>query len=32
VLEDWTRRVVEEFDAAHLFDLASGASRELMSD
>ncbi len=26
VLEDWTRRLVEEFDAAHLFDLPSGAS------
>jgi hypothetical protein len=26
VLEDWTRTVVEEFDAAHLFDLPSGAS------
>jgi hypothetical protein len=26
VLEDWTRTLVEEFDAAHLFDLASGAS------
>jgi hypothetical protein len=26
------RRVVEEFDAAHLFDLASGASRNLMGD
>jgi len=26
VLEDWTRSLVEEFDAAHLFDLPSGAS------
>ena len=26
VLEDWTRLIVEEFDAAHLFDLPSGAS------
>jgi hypothetical protein len=26
VLEDWTRHLVEEFDAAHLFDLPSGAS------
>jgi hypothetical protein len=26
VLEDWTRNLVEEFDAAHLFDLPSGAS------
>jgi hypothetical protein len=26
------RRVVEEFDAAHLFDLVSGASRNLMGD
>jgi hypothetical protein len=26
VLEDWTRRLVEEFDAAHLFDLPSGPS------
>jgi hypothetical protein len=26
VLEDWTRRLVEEFGAAHLFDLPSGAS------
>lgn len=26
VLEDWTRTLVEEFDAAHLFDLPSGAS------
>jgi hypothetical protein len=26
VLEDWTRTLVAEFDAAHLFDLASGAS------
>jgi len=26
VLEDWTRKLVEEFDAAHLFDLPSGAS------
>jgi hypothetical protein len=26
VLEDWTRNIVEEFDAAHLFDLPSGAS------
>ena len=26
VLEDWTRTIVEEFDAAHLFDLPSGAS------
>jgi hypothetical protein len=26
VLEDWTRHVVEEFDAAQLFDLPSGAS------
>jgi hypothetical protein len=26
VLEDWTRNVVTEFDAAHLFDLPSGAS------
>jgi hypothetical protein len=26
VLEDWTGNIVEEFDAAHLFDLPSGAS------
>lgn len=26
VLEDWTRILVEEFNAAHLFDLPSGAS------
>jgi hypothetical protein len=26
VLEDWTRTLAEEFDAAHLFDLPSGAS------
>jgi hypothetical protein len=26
VLEDWTRDLVEEFDAAHLFDLPRGAS------
>jgi hypothetical protein len=26
VLEDWTRNLVEEFDAAHLFDLPRGAS------
>jgi hypothetical protein len=26
VLDDWTRRLVEEFDASHLFDLPSGAS------
>jgi len=26
VLEDWTRNLVEVFDAAHLFDLPSGAS------
>src|SRR6266498_618750 len=26
VLEDWTRTLVEEFDAAYLFDLPSGAS------
>jgi predicted nucleotidyltransferase len=26
VLEHWTRSLVEEFDAAHLFDLPSGAS------
>lgn len=26
VLEDWTRDLVKEFEAAHLFDLASGAS------
>jgi hypothetical protein len=26
VLEDWTRNLVEEFDAAHLFDLPSGTS------
>ena len=26
VLEDWTRHLVEEFDAAHLFDLPSGPS------
>ena len=26
VLEDWTRKLVEEFDAAQLFDLPSGAS------
>jgi hypothetical protein len=26
VLEDWTRRIVEEFDAVHLFDLRSEAS------
>ena len=26
VLEDWTRKLAEEFDAVHLFDLPSGAS------
>ena len=26
VLEDWTRRLVEQFNAAHLFDLPSGPS------
>ena len=26
VLEDWTRNIVKEFDAAHLFDLPSGSS------
>lgn len=26
VLEDWTRNLIQEFDAAHLFDLPSGAS------
>jgi hypothetical protein len=26
VLEDWTRQIVDEFDASHLFDLPSGAS------
>jgi hypothetical protein len=26
VLEDWTRKLVEEFNATHLFDLPSGAS------
>lgn len=26
VLEDWTRDLVDEFDAAHLFDLRSGSS------
>src|SRR5688500_7270625 len=26
VLEDWTRNIVTEFDAAHLFDLSRGAS------
>ncbi|HET9910185.1 MAG TPA: hypothetical protein VFQ23_26305 [Anaerolineales bacterium] len=26
VLEDWTRQIIEEFDAAQLFDVASGAS------
>jgi hypothetical protein len=26
VLEDWTQKIVDEFDAAHLFDLPSGAS------
>ena len=26
VLEDWTRSIIEVFDAAHLFDLPSGAS------
>jgi hypothetical protein len=26
VLEDWTRNLVEEFDAVHLFDLPSGGS------
>ena len=26
VLEDWTRKLVQELDAAHLFDLPSGAS------
>ena len=26
VLEDWTRRVIADFDAAHLFDLPSGPS------
>jgi hypothetical protein len=26
VLEDWTGKLVEEFDAAHLFDLPSGTS------
>ena len=26
VLADWTRKIVDEFNAAHLFDLPSGAS------
>src|SRR6266480_8015709 len=26
VLADWTRKVMEEFDAAHLFDLTAGPS------
>lgn len=26
VLEDWTRNLIKEFDAAHLFDLPSGVS------
>jgi len=26
VLEDWTRQILDEFDASHLFDLTSGAS------
>ena len=26
VLEEWTRQIVKEFDAAHLFDVTSGAS------
>lgn len=26
VLEDWTRQIVDEFDAAHLFDVTSGSS------
>lgn len=26
VLKDWTRRIVDEFDAAHLFDVTSGSS------
>ena len=26
VLEEWTRQIIEEFDAAHLFDVTSGAS------
>jgi len=26
VLEDWPRQIIDEFDAAHLFDLPSGAS------
>jgi len=26
VLDDWTRQIIGEFDAAHLFDLPSGAS------
>ena len=26
VLEDWTRKLIDEFDAAHLFDLPSGPS------
>ena len=26
VLEDWTPQIIDEFDAAHLFDLPSGAS------
>jgi hypothetical protein len=26
ILEDWTQKLVKEFDAAHLFDLPSGAS------
>src|SRR5437762_4091873 len=26
VLADWTQKVMEEFDAAHLFDLAAGPS------
>ena len=26
VLEDWTRQIIAEFEAAHLFDLPSGAS------
>ena len=26
VLEEWTRQIIVEFDAAHLFDVTSGAS------
>ena len=26
VLEEWTRQIIDEFDAAHLFDVTSGAS------